>query len=395
MNGNDNRLPIDIKGAQQLEPGYRIPSKIAKVGTQEFEGWELSSHVPNLPPTQRYKVEVSPEDLFDAETIASFEGKPLTFFHAPNNEVTSDNWKNTAIGHVQNVKQEGDYLTADVFLYDAEAIEAIKNYQIKELSCGYRSFIEPTTTTGIDFKKTHIRGDHVAIVDVCRSGHDVKLGDSAVSMKAKIAALKGQQKLGDEGETPDTIDTLLIQMSDYVQLLAESADEATKEIGEILTGLIGQAQSLSASPSPTSEVKQGDAASEITSVPENTEATDDKSLIETLKKQLEELTEKLKALEEENARLKAENELAETEAEAKSTFGDGAIGHGRTARQIKENVIIAKGLVTQLEARKLGDSAINGKYDYLINRQREQNKPRFNLGDRKPTKSASQRLGGR
>ncbi|WGM03768.1 hypothetical protein [Arsenophonus nasoniae] len=184
-------------------------------------------------------------------------------------------------------------------------------------------------------------------------------------------------------------------MSDYIQLLTESADEATKEIGEILTGLIGKAQSLNVTPSPTSEVKQGDEASEITSVPENTEVTDDKSLIETLKKQLEELTEKLKALEEENARLKAEKELAETEAEAKSTFGDVAIGHARTARQIKENVIIAKGLVTQLEARKLGDSAINGKYDYLINRQREQNKPRLNLGDRKPTKSASQRLGGR
>ncbi|WGM18080.1 DUF2213 domain-containing protein (plasmid) [Arsenophonus nasoniae] len=146
MNGNDNRLPIDIKGAQQLETGYRIPSKIAKVGIQEFEGKELSSHVPNLLPTQRYKVEVLPEDLFDAETIASFEGKPLTFFHAPNNEVTSDNWKDTAIGHVQNVKQDGDYLSADVFLYDAEAIAAIKNYQIKELSCGYKSFIEPTGT---------------------------------------------------------------------------------------------------------------------------------------------------------------------------------------------------------------------------------------------------------
>ncbi|WGM18323.1 hypothetical protein QE193_24600 (plasmid) [Arsenophonus nasoniae] len=52
MNGN-NRLPIDIKGAQQLETGYRIPSKIAKVGIQEFEGKELSSHVPNLLPTQR------------------------------------------------------------------------------------------------------------------------------------------------------------------------------------------------------------------------------------------------------------------------------------------------------------------------------------------------------
>ncbi|MFS1538019.1 MAG: hypothetical protein ACL7BU_04290 [Candidatus Phlomobacter fragariae] len=48
-----------------------------------------------------------------------------------------------------------------------------------------------------------------------------------------------------------------------------------------------------------------------------------------------------------------------------------AIGHAKTARQIKKNVIVAKGLVTQLEAKKLGDSAINGKYDYLINRQRE------------------------
>ncbi|MFS1538072.1 MAG: DUF2213 domain-containing protein [Candidatus Phlomobacter fragariae] len=395
MNGNENRLPIDIKGAQQLETGYRIPSKIAKVGIQEFEGRELSRHVPNLVPTQRYKVEVLPDDLFNPATIASFEGKPLTFFHAPNNEVTSENWKETAIGHVQNVKQEGDYLTADVFLYDAEAIEAIKNYQIKELSCGYRSFIEPTPTTGIDFKKTHIRGDHVAIVDVCRSGHDVKLGDRAVSMKAKLAALKGQQKIGDEGETPDTLDTLLVQMSDYIQLLAESDDEATKEISEILKGLIEKTQSLDANQSTNSEVKQGDEASEITSSAENTEETDEKSLIETLKKQVEELNEKLKALEEENARLKAEKELSETEAQAKSTFGDVAIGHARTARQIKENVIVAKGLVTQLEAKKLGDSAINGKYDYLINRQREQSRPRYRLGDRYSTKSASQRLGGK
>ncbi|MFS1538020.1 MAG: DUF2213 domain-containing protein [Candidatus Phlomobacter fragariae] len=231
-------MPIDIKGEEQLETGYRIPGKIAKVGIQEFDGRELSSHVPNLVPTQRYKVEVLPDELFNPATITSFEGKPLTFFHAPNNEVTSENWKETSIGHVQNVKQEGDYLTADVFLYDAEAIEAIKNYQIKELSCSYRSFIEPTPTTGIDFKKTHIRGDYVAIVDVGRSGHDFKLGDRAVSMKVKLAALKGQQKIGDEGETPDTLDTLLVQMSDYIQLFAESDDEATKEISEILKGLI-------------------------------------------------------------------------------------------------------------------------------------------------------------
>ncbi|WGM18081.1 hypothetical protein QE193_22960 (plasmid) [Arsenophonus nasoniae] len=48
-------------------------------------------------------------------------------------------------------------------------------------------------------------------------------------MKAKLAAVKGQHTLGDEGETPDTLDTLLIQMSDYIQLLTESADEATKK----------------------------------------------------------------------------------------------------------------------------------------------------------------------
>lgn len=395
MSGDKNLLPIDIKGAEQLENGYRIPGKIAKVGIQEFLGSDLLSHIPDLIPTKRYKVEVLPEELFNPSTISSFEGKTLTLFHAPNNAITPQNWKDNAIGHVQNIKQAGDYLAADIFIYDAEAIEAIKTYQIKELSCGYDADIEPSMTAGVDFKKTNIRGDHVAVVDVGRSGNDVKLGDQAVSMKAKLAALKVQQKNGDGEETTETFDTVFAQMVDYIQLLTESDDEVIKEIGATLKGLLEKLQSLVASLSSDDTTKQGDETSNTTTTTDNTEGTDEKTLIDTLKKQVEELTEKLKALEEENARLKAEKELAETEAEAKSTFGDVAIGHARTARQIKENVIIAKGLVTQLEARKLGDSAINGKYDYLINRQREQSKPRLNLGDRKPSKSASQRLGGR
>lgn len=392
QNESDTLMPLDIKGAEVLENGYRIPGKIAKTGMQEFSGQELSGQIPNLDPSARYQVEVTAEELFSAATIASFEGKPLTLFHAPKNTVTPENWRETAVGHVQNVRQDGDYLVADVFLYDAEAINAIKSYQIKELSCGYDADIVPSDTAAADFRKTNIRGDHVAVVDVGRSGHDVKLGDRTVSLKAKLDALKGQQKQGDEGE--ETLDSVLSQMGDYVQLLTESGDEATKEIGDILSGLLTTAQSLAEKqPEQQSENLGDEGEDSALSDPAESE-TDEKKIIETLKKQVDELTEKLKKLEDENAQLKAEKELVETEAEAKSTFGDVAIGHARSARQIKEKVIVAKGIATQQEVKKLGDSAIDGKYDYLVNRQREQNKPRVKLGDRKSTRSAAQRLGG-
>jgi hypothetical protein len=68
-------------------------------------------------------------DITDPETIASFEGKPVTINH-PDDFVTPENWRELAVGTVQNVRpgegEDADKLLADRLITDAEAISAVK-----------------------------------------------------------------------------------------------------------------------------------------------------------------------------------------------------------------------------------------------------------------------------
>ena len=80
------------------------------------------------------------DEVFDSEAMASFEGKPLVIDH-PDEDVNPDNWKELAVGHVQNVRRgegiDDDLLIADILVTDAEAIRLIRKEGLRELSCGY------------------------------------------------------------------------------------------------------------------------------------------------------------------------------------------------------------------------------------------------------------------
>jgi hypothetical protein len=112
----------------------------------------------------------SPDEVFHKDAIASFEGKDVVDDH-PNDGVTPDNWRDLAVGHIQNVhKGEGvndDYLFADLVIKDLKAIKAIQEGK-KEVSAGYDA--EYRSTGPGRGEQYNIRGNHVALVDRGRCG---------------------------------------------------------------------------------------------------------------------------------------------------------------------------------------------------------------------------------
>ena len=146
---------------------------IARTGEQVYLARELGLRDGDQ--ERSISVRREEEDVFDPVAMASFEGKDVTDEHPPT-AVTPENHAVYSKGHLQNVRREGDYLVADLFIKDPILISEVKNGVKREVSCGYDC---EYVLTGDGYKQTHIRGNHVAIVPRGRAGHEVAIHDSA------------------------------------------------------------------------------------------------------------------------------------------------------------------------------------------------------------------------
>lgn len=145
---------------------------IARTGPQDYLAREmmLDGDPERIVTVQRY-----PEDVFEAATLASFEGKPVTEGHPPEN-VSPENYAAYTKGHVQNVRRSGDYIVADLYINDANLAEEVRNNVKREVSCGYLCSYVPD---GAGYRQSNIRGNHVAVVPKGRAGSTVAIQDTA------------------------------------------------------------------------------------------------------------------------------------------------------------------------------------------------------------------------
>jgi uncharacterized protein len=139
----------------------------------------------------RVLIEREEHEVFRPETMASFEGKPVTIGH-PADAVTPLNWSGLAKGIIQNVRRgEGTGKTdliADLLITDEAAINRVKA-GLREVSCGYdASYIQ--TEPGRGFQ-TKIVGNHVALVDEGRAGPAYAINDA----KGKTVTTKISEKI--------------------------------------------------------------------------------------------------------------------------------------------------------------------------------------------------------
>lgn len=185
------------------------------------------------------------DEVFAPAALASFEGKPVTLGHPPVDEVTPDDWRQYAVGHVTNVRRgEGDNadkVVADLVISDAAAIEAI-NGGLREVSCGYDVTVEQVEP-GVE-RQTRIRGNHVALVDAGRAGPECAIKDSkggvAMDKEVKEGSLfswdQVKEMLGmllGKGNATETVTTETTETTADACKDADEIDELKARIAEL------------------------------------------------------------------------------------------------------------------------------------------------------------------
>ena len=166
--------------------GYRITAdgflvadvRFARTGIQTYGGFELDRR--DLPVVGVYRPGV---EVFDADAMRSFAGKPLTMGH-PAEAVSATTWRRHSIGRMgEEITRDGDFVRGTVIVQDAAAIEMIRN-GTRELSAGYECGVEWMDGQNSDGQayqavQRSIRGNHVAVVDRARAGAACRIGIAA------------------------------------------------------------------------------------------------------------------------------------------------------------------------------------------------------------------------
>lgn len=137
------------------------------------------------------RVERTADEVFKDITIASFNGKPITLDH-PAGPVTPDNWRDHAVGTVINPRKgingHSDCIVADLLITRQDAIDAVENQGLKEVSCGYDSeYLEIAPGHG---RQQNIIGNHLALVPQGRCGPRCAIGDHATQTPVENITMK-------------------------------------------------------------------------------------------------------------------------------------------------------------------------------------------------------------
>lgn len=137
--------------------------RIARVGELKYF---------NADGSERIEV-VTPEVLFEKDSIQSFKAKPITLDHPPV-RVDSENARHYQRGLTSPYAIiDGDFLGIVASITDKETIDEITSGRRKECSCGYDAEIEPIGDG--KYRQVRRRGNHVAIVERGRAGSEVRV----------------------------------------------------------------------------------------------------------------------------------------------------------------------------------------------------------------------------
>lgn len=174
-------------------------TNISKANVSPYYGSEIPGFAQlGLDPAKIYKLWRDPAEL--EKGAATFRNLPVLRRHI---QVSADEpSKDDVIGSIgSDVVFNAPYLCASICIWDSEAIAGVETGQIAELSPAYRYVPEMTPGTtpdgeAYDGRMTDILGNHLATVEVGRTGSDVVVADSKpLPPKQETPAMK-PTKLG-------------------------------------------------------------------------------------------------------------------------------------------------------------------------------------------------------
>lgn len=185
----------------------------------------------------------SAEELFNPETIASFEGKPVVIGH--DRFADPSNWRQIAVGIVKNVRQGADsekgLLLADLLLTDEKGIDLVEKGGLREVSCGYDSMT--VDDGGGRGHQEGIVGNHVALVSRARCGSVCSVRDGFMTKGNLKTMLRRLFRDGEEDKFNEALDGLEVkECGDEGETTPAPAPQPTAE--EVLKTLAAQVAEL-------------------------------------------------------------------------------------------------------------------------------------------------------
>lgn len=242
MEAKDTAREYDINGWAEIKG-----NPISKVGVFLYSGAQIS---PDLDPNELYNVYRPEEELSSPETIESFKLIPWTDEHQmlsgnPDDGLMPAEKKGVQGVIGEDVYFEDGYLKGNLKIFSNKLAELINSGK-RELSIGYRCLYDVVSGVynGVSYNaiQRQIRGNHVALVDEGRSGHDVAVLDHfkfTFDTKGLVMA-DMMEEMKDEGEemTMQDVMSMLKDMREELNAMKEglkSQDEIcveeTDEIG--------------------------------------------------------------------------------------------------------------------------------------------------------------------
>lgn len=193
----------DENGFLHVERSPLTAVQVAEYYGVEFDGWQERG----LDPKRKYRVYRSAEALSDPETIKSVNGIPIQLNH--HDDYADAPAKDTRVGSTgTDAEFKDDKLWNSLHIFDKKAQDAINSGKAKELSLKYTFLIDDVggkTPDGepYDFSMKDIRANHVALVELGRAGHDVRVADS----KTDFSHVE-TKKMDDKDKKPDDVQTV-------------------------------------------------------------------------------------------------------------------------------------------------------------------------------------------
>lgn len=231
MNDKIYRATDTISATQRTvtADGYlQVRGTLARTGIQDYLARELGlDQELGFDPNRVVRLYRPADEVFDPQSMASFEGVPITVGHPPGQTVNRENWAQVAKGDVRGIGRDQDFMTATLTIRAKDAVEAAQSGKA-QLSNGYTFALDMTPGQTADGKpydgvQKNIRGNHVALVDAARCGPACRLADSQLNPKGKPMA--------DEAKRKVTVDGIPLEVSDTA---AAAIDKLVKERGEAL-----------------------------------------------------------------------------------------------------------------------------------------------------------------
>lgn len=243
---------LTLDAPRRTSDGYlAVRAKAARLGIQDYLAAEVGAPA-TFKATDTVKVYRDASEVFAADSVRSFIGRPITNDH-PREAVTAANWRDHARGTVMGAVRDGEYLAFDLVLMDAAAINAVESGK-RELSNGYTCSLDwtpGTTPDGIryDARQVGIKGNHVALVDKGRAGSEcaIKDGEGFAICDANPAAMADHHqetamkiKIGDaevdatNGEAVRiAVDSLNTNLSALTTELTDTKAKLSEESGKV------------------------------------------------------------------------------------------------------------------------------------------------------------------